>query len=127
MGRVFTVITGLAIIIAALGLFALASFTTELRTREIGIRKVLGAPVSGIVFLLSKEFATWILVANLIAWPAAYFIMGGWLNNFANRISMGIPVFLLSTVLAFLLAFLTVSFQAVKAAFTEPIKALHQQ
>lgn len=127
MGRVFTVFTGLAIIIAALGLFALASFTTELRTREIGIRKVLGAPVFGIVLLLSKEFATWILVANFIAWPAAYFIMAGWLHNFANRISIGIPVFLLSTSLAFLLALITISFQAVKAAFTEPIKALRHQ
>jgi len=127
MGRVFSVFTFLAIIIAGLGLFALASFTTELRTREIGIRKVLGAHVPGIVFLLSKEFAKWVLLANIIAWPTAYFIMSNWLKGFAYRISLGPASFLLATAMAFLIALLTVSYQAVKAALTDPVKALRRQ
>ena len=127
MGKVFSVFTFLAIVIACLGLFALASFTAELRTKEIGIRKVLGAEVTGIVILLSKEFAKWVLVANFIAWPTAYFIMHNWLGGFAHRISIGIMSFLLATFLAFITALLTVSFQAIKAALTDPVKALRHQ
>lgn len=127
MGRVFSAFTLLAIIIACLGLFALASFTTELRTREIGIRKVLGAQVSGIVILLSKEFAKWVLIANVIAWPVAYLIMQSWLDGFAYRIGIGLPTFLLATMLAFVIALMTVSFQAVKAALADPVNALRHQ
>jgi putative ABC transport system permease protein len=127
MGRVFSAFTFLAILIAGLGLFALASFTTELRTKEIGIRKVLGAEIPGIVVLLSKQFAKWVLVANLIAWPVAYLIMLGWLKGFAYRIQMSVMTFVAATVLALLVALITVSFQAVKAAVSEPIKALRHQ
>ena len=102
MGRVFSVFTFLAILIAGLGLFALASFTTELRTKEIGIRKVLGADVPGIVVLLSKQFAKWVILANVIAWPTAYFIMRKWLEGFAYRTQMGILTFVTATVLALL-------------------------
>ncbi|MGD8540095.1 MAG: ABC transporter permease [Candidatus Aminicenantes bacterium] len=127
MGRVFGVFTILAIVIACLGLFALASFTTELRTREIGIRKVLGAQVSGIVMLLSKEFAKWVLIANVIAWPVAYYVMERWLDSFAYRTFIGIQTFIVATVLAFVIAILTVSFQAIKAALSDPVKSLRHQ
>lgn len=127
MGRVFGVFTILAIFIACLGLFALASFTTELRTREIGIRKVLGAQVSGIVMLLSKEFAKWVLIANVIAWPVAYYVMEKWLDSFAYRTFIGIQTFIVATVLAFVIAIITVSFQAIKAALDDPVKSLRHQ
>jgi putative ABC transport system permease protein len=127
MGRVFGVFTILAIVIACLGLFALASFTTELRTREIGIRKVLGAQVSGIVMLLSKEFAKWVLIANVIAWPIAYYVMERWLDSFAYRTFIGISTFIVATLLAFAIAILTVSFQAFKAALSDPVKSLRHQ
>ncbi len=127
MGRVFGVFTILAIVIACLGLFALASFTTELRTREIGIRKVLGAQVSGIVILLSKEFAKWVLIANVIAWPVAFYIMERWLDSFAYRTEIGIPTFITATLLGFAIAILTVSFQAFKAALSDPVKSIRHQ
>lgn len=127
MGRVFGIFSGLAILIATLGLLALASFTAEMRTREIGIRKVLGARVSGIVMLLSREFTKWVLIANLIAWPAAYLIMDGWLSGFAHRISLGYCPFLTATLLALAAALITVSFQAVKAARADPVHTLRHQ
>ena len=127
MGNVFRVFTGLAILIASLGLFALASFTTELRTREIGIRKVLGAKVTGIVLMLSKEFAKFVFIANLIAWPAAYLIMRGWLKGFAHRIDLGIGTFVTASLLAFVIAILSVSAQSIKAALAEPVEALRRQ
>jgi len=127
MGRVFGIFTGLAILIACLGLFALASFTTELRTHEIGIRKVLGAKIGGIVFLLSTQFAKWVLIANLIAWPSAYLIMQSWLDGFAYRVDISFVTFLLATVLAFTIALLTVSFQAVKAALADPVSSIRHQ
>jgi putative ABC transport system permease protein len=127
MGRVFGIFTFLAIVIACLGLFALASFTTELRTREIGIRKVLGAQASGIVILLSKEFAKWVLIANVIAWPVAYYIMERWLDGFAYRTVIGVPTFIVATLLAFVIAILTVSFQAFKAALDDPVKSIRHQ
>ncbi|MFC2167513.1 ABC transporter permease [Acidobacteriota bacterium] len=127
MGNVFRVFTGMAILIAGLGLFALASFTTELRTREISIRKVLGAKVTGIVVMLSREFAKLVIIANIIAWPAAYLIMRSWLGGFAHRIDLGIGTFVLASVLAFVIAILSVSAQSFKAALAEPVKALRRQ
>ncbi len=116
--------TFLAVIIACLGLFALASFTAERRTREIGIRKVLGASVGRLVVLLSSEFAKWVLVANLIAWPAAYFILKAYLRNYAYHIDIGWTVFLAAGVMALVIALITVSYQAVRAAISNPVKAL---
>ena len=117
----------LAIFIACLGLFGLAAFVTERRTKEIGIRKVLGASVAEIVALLSKEFVKWVLVANLVAWPLAYFVMNNWLKNFAYRIDMSFWVFFASGVLALLIALLTVSSHAIKAATANPVESLRYE
>ena len=117
----------LAILISCLGLSGLASFTAEQRTKEIGIRKALGASISGIIFLLSKEFTKWVLIANLIAWPVAYFAMNRWLQNFAYRISIGLGTFILAGVLALIIALLTVGYQAVKAARANPVDALRYE
>jgi len=127
LGKIFTYFSMLAIFIACLGLFGLASFTAEQKTKEIGIRKVLGAPVSGIVILLSKEFTKWVIAANLIAWPIAYFLMQKWLQNFAFRISIGIGSFLLAASLALLIALITVSYQSLKAALANPIESLRYE
>ena len=114
----------LAVFISSLGLFGLVSFMAEQRTKEIGIRKVLGASVSGVAFLMSGEFLKWVLIANLVAWPAAYYAMNKWLQNFAYRTGLGVWMFALSGGLALVVALATVSFQAVKAATADPVKAL---
>ena len=124
MGALFGGFSVLAIIVACLGLFGLASFAAENRTKEIGIRKALGASVTGIFILLAKEFMKWVLLANIIAWPIAYYFMNGWLDDFAYKIQLGIGVFILSGVIALLIALLTVSKQALKAAQTNPINSL---
>ena len=119
--------SALAIILACLGLFGLASFAAERRTKEIGIRKVLGSSVSGIVALLSKEFLKWVLIANIIAWPVAYYAMNKWLQNFAYRINIGWWVFVLAGLLALVIALVTVSYQAIKAARANPVDALRYE
>ncbi|MFQ5750445.1 MAG: FtsX-like permease family protein [bacterium] len=119
--------TFLAVFISSLGLFSLASYTSEQRTKEIGIRKVLGASVSGIILLLNKEFTKWVLVANLIAWPIAYFAMNAWIQNFAYRIKIGPGIFLISGVIALVIALLTVSTHAIKAAFANPTDSLRYE
>ena len=96
----------------------------EQRTREIGIRKVLGATVKGIVYLLSKEFVKWVILANIIAWPVAYFVMNKWLQNFAYRINISVLPFILSALLALVIAVFTISYQAIKAATSNPVDAL---
>jgi putative ABC transport system permease protein len=123
-GQIFAVFSIIAICIACLGLLGLAAFTTEQRTKEIGIRKALGAPITGIVMMLSKEFTRWVLAANIIAWPMAYFITRSWLQSFAYRVDIEIGMFLFSAVLAILIAFLTVSYQVIKAALANPVEAL---
>jgi putative ABC transport system permease protein len=117
----------LAIFISCLGLFGLASFTAEQRTKEIGIRKALGASISGIILMLSKEFTKWVLLANIIAWPLAYIAMNQWLQNFAYRISIGLGTFVLASVLALIIALLTVGYQAIKAARANPVEALRYE
>ncbi|MGD8539047.1 MAG: ABC transporter permease [Candidatus Aminicenantes bacterium] len=117
----------LAIFIACLGLFGLALYTAEQSIKEIGIRKVLGASVSSLVFLFSKEFSKWVLLANIIGWPVAYFAMTKWLENFAYRTSLNVWIFLLAGVLALLIALMTVSFHSVKAAVANPITALRYE
>jgi putative ABC transport system permease protein len=117
----------LAIFIGCLGLFGLASFTAEQRTKEIGIRKVLGASVSRIVGHLSKEFMLLVVMANIIAWPVAWFAMSKWLQNFTYRIDMGWWIFILSGALALFIALLTVSYQAIKAAHANPVDALRYE
>ena len=117
----------LAIFIASLGLLGLAAFVTEQRTKEIGIRKTLGATVPEIIVLLSKEFIKWVVVANIIAWPVSYFIMHDWLNNFAYRININFGIFILSGIIALLIALATVSIHAIKAASANPVKSLRYE
>jgi putative ABC transport system permease protein len=99
----------------------------ERRTKEIGIRKALGASVSEIVLLLSKEFTKWVVVANVIAWPIAYYAMNRWLGGFAHRINIGMEPFVVAAFMAVVIALLTVAYQAVKAALTDPAKALRYE
>jgi ABC-type antimicrobial peptide transport system permease subunit len=127
IGKIFRYFTGLAVFISCLGLFGLTSFTAERRTKEIGIRKVLGAKVAAIIILLSKEFTKWVLLANIIAWPIAYFAANMWLQGFAYRIDLGWELFLLSTCLALVIAVLTVGYQAIKAAVANPVEALRYE
>lgn len=127
IGNLSNGFTFIAMFIACLGLFGLASFTAEKRSKEIGIRKVLGSSMSKIVILLSSEFARCVLIANVIAWPVAYFAAKQWLQGFAYRISVGVDVFLFSAFLAFIIALLTVSYQAVKAARANPVDSLRYE
>ena len=127
LSTIFSYLTSLAIFIACLGLFGLAAFTAEQRTKEIGIRKALGASVSNIVIMLSKEFTKWVVVANIIAWPIAHVAMNRWLQNFAYRINIGLGTFVLSALLAFIIALLTVGYQAIKAAKANPVDALRYE
>lgn len=117
----------LAIIIACLGLFGLAAFTAEQRTKEIGIRKVLGISVFGVIGLLSKEFIRWVGISVVMAWPVAWLAVRSWLGNFAYRVHIGVDVFILGGILALLIAMVTVSFQAVKAALTDPVDSLRYE
>ena len=126
-GGIFLAFSVLTILIACLGLLGLASFTAEQRNKEIGIRKVLGASVPTLVRLLSKEFVQLVLLANLAAWPIAYFAMRGWLRNFAYRVSIGWGIFFAAAISAVAIALLTVSYQAVKAALANPIDAIHRE
>jgi ABC-type antimicrobial peptide transport system permease subunit len=127
MGTLFNYFTGLAIVISCLGLFGLASFMAEKRTKEIGIRKVLGASVSGVVILLNREFIKWVLIANVVAWPVAYYAMSKWLQGFAYRTNMGIWIFALAALAAFAIAVVTVSFQSIKAALANPADSLRYE
>jgi putative ABC transport system permease protein len=117
----------LAILIACLGLFGLASFTTQQRKREVAIRKVMGSSVRSIVMLLAKEFTRWVLFANLIAWPLAWFAMHKWLQNFVYQTNMNLLYFIGSGLLAFVIAFVTISFQTIKAANINPVDALQYE
>jgi putative ABC transport system permease protein len=112
-------------LISSLGLLSLASISAAQRTKEIGIRKVLGASPLNIVTIFSMGFLKWILIANLIAWPVAYYFMNKWLQEFAYRIDISWWEFVLSGGIALLIVLLTVSFQAIKAAVANPIEALH--
>jgi putative ABC transport system permease protein len=126
-GKVFLAFSVLAIFIACLGLFGLASFTSEQKTKEIGIRKVLGATVGSIVRLLSVEFIKLVLLANLIAWPVSYYIMHNWLENFAYRTNISIRLFILVGILAFIIALATVSFHAIKSALINPADSIRTE
>lgn len=124
LNRIFQSFTLLAIFVACLGLFGLASFTSEQRTKEIGIRKVLGASVAGIILSLTKDFTRWVLLANIVAWPIAYFVMNRWLQNFAYHVDFNIWLFIGSGIGALIIAFLTVSVQSIKAAIANPVQSL---
>jgi len=117
----------LAIFISCLGLFGLVTFTAEQKTKEIGIRKVLGASVTGIVGMLSKDFLTLVVIAAVIAFPVAWLAMHRWLNDFAYRVNIGWWVFVMAGVIALLIALLTISFQSIKAAIANPVKSLRTE
>lgn len=121
------IFTLLAIFISCLGLFGLAAFMAEQRTKEIGIRKVMGASVNNIMIILSKEFAKWVLIANVIAIPVGYYYASDWLNSFAYKIDIGWITFLLSALIALIFALLTVSIQTFKAATSNPINSLRSE
>jgi putative ABC transport system permease protein len=125
--QVFGTFAGLAIFVASLGLFGLASFTTERRTKEIGIRKVMGASVADIVFLLTREFNLLVVIANVIAWPAAYYLMSAWLTRFAFPVPVGPALFAAAAFAAFLIAWTTVASLARRAAMSRPIQALRYE
>ena len=127
MGTLFRYFTIFAIIIACLGLYGLASFSAEQKIKEIGIRKVLGATVSNITVMLSKEFLRWVILANLIAWPISWFMMNKWLQNFAYRASINWWIFFLAGGIAFGIALITVSVQAIRAATTNPVNSLRYE
>ncbi len=127
LGQILNVFSFTAIFIACLGLFGLAAFTAERRTKEIGIRKVIGATVSNIVILLSREFIKLMLIAFILACPIAYFAMNRWLHGFAYKTHVGVAVFILSALLAFISVLLTVSYQSIKAARANPVDSLRYE
>ncbi len=127
LSRLLSYFTLIAIFIACLGLFGLASFSAERRTKEIGIRKVLGASVGGIIRLLNQDFIKWVLIANIFAWPMVWWIMNKWLQDFAYRTSISIWVFVLSGLIALGIALLTVSYQATVTATANPVKSLRYE
>ncbi len=126
-GKVFSIFAGFAIFIACLGLLGLSLFATAQRTKEIGVRKVLGASISNIVLLLSKDFIKLVLIAFVIASPLAWFIMHNWLQDFAYRINISWWIFLFAGLLAITIALVTISFQSVKAAMANPVKSLRSE
>lgn len=117
----------IAIFIACLGLFGLASYMTEQRTKEIGIRRTLGATIPGITLLLSKEFTKWITIAYIIALPVGYFVMNSWLQKFAYRTNMEVLIFIVTGTLALVIALLTVSYQSIKTAVANPVESLRYE
>jgi putative ABC transport system permease protein len=123
-GRLIIRFALLAVFIGCLGMFGLSAFTIEKRTKEIGMRKVLGASMSNLLVLLSKEFIWWVTIANIIAWPIAYFAMERWLRNFAFRIGLNPLTFLAAGLSALLITLLTVGYHALKASRTNPIHSL---
>jgi len=127
LGKIFQYFAALAVFIACLGLFGLASFIAEQRTKEIGIRKVLGSSTAGIVALLNQEFLKWIAAATLVAWPIAYFTMQAWIKKFAYRAGIEIWIFLLSAAIGLGVAMLTVSLQTLKAARANPADSLKHE
>ena len=127
VSKIVGILAGLIIIISCLGLFGLASYSAEKRIKEIGVRKVLGASVQNITILLSKNFLKLVVLANIIAWPIAWFVMHKWLQDFAYRINIQWWIFVLAGIISILIAFFTVSFQSIKAALTNPVKSLRSE
>jgi putative ABC transport system permease protein len=127
LGRIAGVFSAFAIFVAAIGLLGISSYTAEERTKEIGVRKVLGATVTNIFLNLSKDFLILVSAGVLLAWPVAYLLMNTWLASFAYSIEIGFQSFLVAGLLALIIAWLTVSFQVVKAALENPIKSLRYE
>ena len=127
VSSVVATLATLAIIISCLGLFGLASYSAERRTKEVGIRKVLGASVQNITTMLSKDFLKYVLIATIIAWPLAWFVIYKWLQDYAYRIPISWWIFILAGAAACLIAIVTISFQAIKAAVANPVKSLRSE
>jgi len=127
LGTMFGAFAGLAVLIACLGLLGLAAFTAERKTREIGIRKVLGASTPGIVALLSKDFMKWVVAANVVAWPVGYFAMRSWLSRFSYRIDLTLPMFLGAALAAFALAAAVIGLQTCRAASANPAESMRYE
>jgi putative ABC transport system permease protein len=126
-GQIFLTFSGIIVIIACLGLFALVSYSIESRTKEIGIRKVLGASVQSIVRMVSIEFLMLVIVAAILAVPLAWYVMQTWLQDFAYHVTLGIEIFLLAGVIALLISFATISFRTLKAAMANPVDSLRNE
>ena len=124
LGSLFMIFAGIAILVACLGLLGLAAFTVQRRTKEIGIRKTFGASTTGVLYLLSQDFSKWVIMANLIAWPVAWYFMDRWLAGFAFRTELGLGAFLLAGIGALVIALGTIAYHAWKAAIANPITAL---
>lgn len=127
LGQTFIYFTLIAIFIACLGLFGLASFTAERRTKEIGIRKVMGASVKNLILMLSGEFVKWVVISSVIAFPVSWYAMNKWLSNFAYRVHIGMGTFGLAMVISLLIAVFTVSYQSFKAAGANPVDSLRNE
>ena len=126
-GQIFITFALLAILIACLGLFGLVTYAAQQRTKEIGIRKVLGANVAGIVQMIARDFLKLVIIASVIAFPVAWWAMNKWLQGFAYRINIQWWIFVLAGVIAILIALITVSFQAIKAAMANPVDSLRSE
>jgi putative ABC transport system permease protein len=127
MGNIINISTILAIFISCLGLFGLASYTIEKRTKEIGVRKVLGASVLKIAAMLSMEFLKWVALANIIAWPATWYMMDQWLSNFAYHITPGLWTFFIASLAGIFFAMVTILHQSIKAGLRNPVDALRYE
>ncbi|MCP4723972.1 MAG: FtsX-like permease family protein [bacterium] len=127
MGQALIYFTAIAVLISCLGLFGLVSYIAEQLKKEIGIRKVLGASVSGLVVFLSLDFIKWVIIANVISWPVAYWALNSWLNNFAYRLQIGWLFFLYSSLIAVIIALITLSYQTIKAATASPVDSLQYE
>jgi len=127
VSRLINISSLLALFIACLGLFGMASYAAEQRTKEVGIRKILGASIPSVFMLLSRESFLWVFIANLIAWPAAYFFMNKWLSTFAFRISINILIFLIAGAGTLMIALMTIGYQTLKAAVSDPVHSLRHE
>jgi putative ABC transport system permease protein len=127
MGQLFNLFAILAIFISCMGLYGLSAFMAEQRTKEIGVRKVLGSSVLNVVFLLSKRFTTLILIAVIIAVPIAWFAIDSWLKSFAYRVNADWIIFLIASLAALVIAWITVSYESIKAAIANPVKSLRTE
>lgn len=124
LNKISTIFSGIAIFIACLGLYGLASFIAEQKTKEIGVRKVLGSSVANIIILMSKNFLVLVLLSNIISWPIAYYLMDMFLSGYAYRIDIGYEIFIITGIITLIIAFLSVGYQTLKSSFEDPIKSL---